>query len=62
MEKVLQEFFWEHIFGCPYCLNSTKIHLDETLLVQGGLEIPCVLVAKANNYSVRNYCFKNWLY
>ena len=31
MEKVLQELFWVPFFGCPYCSNSTKIHLHATL-------------------------------
>ena len=31
MEKVLQEFFWVHFFGCPYRSNGTKLHLDAAL-------------------------------
>ena len=31
MEKVLQELFWVHFFGCPYHSNSTKRHLDAAL-------------------------------
>ena len=31
MEKVLQELFWVHSYGCPYRSNSTKIHLDAAL-------------------------------
>ena len=31
MEKVLQELFGVHFFGCPYHSNGTKIHLDAAL-------------------------------
>ena len=31
MEKVLQEHFWAHFFGRPYCSNGTKIHLDAAM-------------------------------
>ena len=31
MKKVLQELFWVHFFGHPYCSNGTKIHLDAAL-------------------------------
>ena len=29
--KKLQEIFWVHFFGHPYCSNGTKIHLDVEL-------------------------------
>ena len=32
--KVLQELFWVHFFGCPYCSDSTKIHLDAALAIE----------------------------
>ena len=31
MGKRTQELFWVHFFGCPYCSNSTKTHLDVVL-------------------------------
>ena len=31
MEKRLQELCLAHFFGCPYCSNGTKIHLDVAL-------------------------------
>ena len=35
-------------------VKLTETHYRRSPLVQGGLEIPCVLVAKMNGYSVRN--------
>ena len=35
MEKVLQELFWVHFFGCPYRSSGTKINLDAALLLKG---------------------------
>ena len=40
--------------GAEDIVKLTKTHFRRSPLVQGGLEIPEVLVAKMNGYSVRN--------
>ena len=40
--------------GPEVIVKVTKTHYCWSPLVQGGLEIPCVLEAKMNGYSVRN--------
>ena len=40
--------------GAEIRVKLTETHYRRSPLVQGGLEIPCVLVAKMNSYSVRN--------
>lgn len=40
--------------GVEVKVKLTETHYRRSPLVQGGLEIPCKLVAKMNEYSVRN--------
>ena len=40
--------------GAEVIVKLTETHYRRSPLAQGGLEIPCVLVAKMNGYSVRN--------
>ena len=43
--------------GVEVTAQLTSTNYQRSPLIQGGLEIPCVVVAKMNGYSVRNQMF-----
>ena len=61
MEEVLQELFWAHFLGHPYCSNGTKIHLDVALDIY-NLPVYLLLEPWQSNLKLASTIFIKFLF